>query len=47
MRGEKVDGDKLTSKKWIQNSLPEILWYYEMDDIYNTGETGLYFTAIP
>lgn len=46
LHGESADVDPATCDQWIQN-LPSLLADYDLDDIYNCDETGVWFRSVP
>lgn len=45
--GEKKDADQEASANFLNNVLPGILERYDLEDIDNNDELGLYFKALP
>ncbi len=45
--GESASVDLTVSNEWINSKLQNILSGYEMCDVYNADESGLYWRALP
>lgn len=39
--------DIINNENWLDHYLRDVLPYYNADNVYNMGETGLYFRALP
>jgi hypothetical protein len=45
--GEQVSADKAGAENWINNVLPGMIEGYDLNDVFNADETGLYYKAAP
>jgi hypothetical protein len=45
--GEQVSADKAGAENWINNVLSGMIEGYDLNDVFNADETGLYYKAAP
>ena len=45
--GEQATGNQVGAENWIKNVLPGLIEDYDLNDIFNADETGLFYKAAP
>ncbi|CAF1647808.1 unnamed protein product [Rotaria magnacalcarata] len=45
--GERAAADQAGAENWINNVLPVVIEGYDLSDVFNADETGLYYKAAP
>ncbi len=45
--GERAAADQAGAENWINNVLPGVIEGYDLNDVFNADETGLFYKAAP